>query len=77
MRRLTNDYMANTLTISRNLIQKNISALRLKGYLQVGAKLNKTYARPALSYVLSELGINSFSKQYALFSILMMDYQNH
>ena len=64
MRRLTNDYMANTLTISRNLIQKNISVLRLKGYLQAGAKLNKTYARPALSYVLSELvsGVNYFDR---------------
>ena len=63
--------IAKTLSISRNAVQQHISALELEGYLQAG-ELNKTAGRPVRSYVLTEAGINSFPKQYAWFSKLML-----
>jgi DeoR family transcriptional regulator, suf operon transcriptional repressor len=65
------DEMAKTLHISRNAVQQHISALELEGYLQAG-ELNKTAGRPVRRYVLTEAGINSFPKQYAWFSKLML-----
>jgi DeoR family transcriptional regulator, suf operon transcriptional repressor len=65
------DELAKTLGISRNAVQQHISALDLDGYLQAG-ELNKTAGRPVRRYVLTEAGINSFPKQYAWFSKLML-----
>jgi predicted ArsR family transcriptional regulator len=65
------DEMAKSLSISRNAVQQHIAVLELEGYLQVG-ELNKTAGRPVRSYVLTEAGINSFPKQYAWFSTLML-----
>ncbi|SJM94610.1 helix-turn-helix transcriptional regulator [Crenothrix polyspora] len=65
------DDMAKALTISRNAVQQHISVLELEGYLQAG-ELNKTAGRPVRRYVLTEAGINSFPKQYAWFSMLML-----
>jgi DeoR family transcriptional regulator, suf operon transcriptional repressor len=65
------DKMAKALGISRNAVQQHISVLELEGYLQVG-ELNKTAGRPVRRYVLTEAGINSFPKQYAWFSKLML-----
>jgi DeoR family transcriptional regulator, suf operon transcriptional repressor len=65
------DEIAKTLTISRNAVQQHISVLELEGYLQAG-DLNKTAGRPVRRYVLTEAGINSFPKQYAWFSKLML-----
>jgi DeoR family transcriptional regulator, suf operon transcriptional repressor len=65
------DEIAKTLNISRNAVQQHISALELEGYLQAG-ELNKTAGRPVRRYVLTEAGINSFPKQYAWFSKLML-----
>ncbi|MEQ1739489.1 MAG: HTH domain-containing protein [Methyloglobulus sp.] len=65
------DEMAKALHISRNAVQQHISVLELEGYLQAG-ELNKTAGRPVRRYVLTEAGINSFPKQYAWFSKLML-----
>jgi DeoR family transcriptional regulator, suf operon transcriptional repressor len=65
------DEIAKRLNISRNAVQQHISVLELEGYLQAG-KLNKTAGRPVRCYVLTEAGINSFPKQYAWFSTLML-----
>jgi len=68
---LSIDEIAGVLNISRNAVQQHIAALELDGYLKMGV-LNKTLGRPVRSYVLTEQGINSFPKQYAWFSELMM-----
>jgi DeoR family suf operon transcriptional repressor len=65
------DELAKSLHISRNAVQQHISVLELEGYLQAGA-LHKTGGRPVRRYVLTEAGINSFPKQYAWFSQLML-----
>jgi DeoR family transcriptional regulator, suf operon transcriptional repressor len=65
------DEIAKTLNISRNAVQQHISVLELEGYVQVGDH-NKTAGRPMRLYVLTEAGINSFPKQYAWFSTLML-----
>ncbi len=65
------DEIAKALNISRNAVQQHISVLELEGYLQAG-ELNKTAGRPVRRYILTEAGINSFPKQYAWFSKLML-----
>ena len=65
------DEIARALNISRNAVQQHIAVLELEGYLQVG-ELSKTAGRPVRSYILTEAGINSFPKQYAWFSTLML-----
>ncbi len=65
------DEIAKVFTISRNAVQQHISVLELEGYLKAG-ELNKTAGRPVRSYILTEAGINSFPKQYAWFSKLML-----
>jgi DeoR family transcriptional regulator, suf operon transcriptional repressor len=68
---LSIDEVAGLLKISRNAVQQHMTALELDGYLKMGV-LNKTMGRPVRSYVLTEKGINSFPKQYAWFSELML-----
>jgi len=65
------DEIARQLAISRNAVQQHIVTLEADGYLQMG-ELNKTAGRPVRRYVLTEAGINSFPKQYAWFSELML-----
>lgn len=65
------DEIAKALGISRNAVQQHITVLESEGYLQAG-DLNKTAGRPVRRYVLTEAGINSFPKQYAWFSTLML-----
>ncbi len=65
------DDIAKALNISRNAVQQHISVLEVEGYLQAG-ELNKTAGRPVRRYILTEAGINSFPKQYAWFSKLML-----
>jgi predicted ArsR family transcriptional regulator len=65
------DEIARQLNISRNAVQQHIVTLEADGYLQMG-ELNKTAGRPVRRYVLTEAGINSFPKQYAWFSELML-----
>ena len=73
---LSIDEIATELAISRNAVQQHFSVLEKNGYIQAGA-LNKTVGRPVRSYVLTEAGINSFPKQYAWFSeLILTDLKN-
>lgn len=70
------DEIAAALEISRNAVQQHFAALERDGYIQAGV-LNKTAGRPVRSYVLTEAGINSFPKQYAWFSeLILSDLKN-
>jgi predicted ArsR family transcriptional regulator len=65
------DDIAKRLAISRNAVQQHMSSLALEGLICVDA-VNKTLGRPVRRYVLTTAGINSFPKQYAWFSELML-----
>jgi DeoR family transcriptional regulator, suf operon transcriptional repressor len=65
------DEIAKALDISRNAVQQHIAVLEREGYLHIGV-LSKTGGRPLRRYMLTEAGINSFPKQYAWFSKLML-----
>jgi predicted ArsR family transcriptional regulator len=68
---LSIDEMATALAISRNAVQQHFTALERDGYLQIGG-FHKTAGRPVRAYILTEAGINSFPKQYAWFSELLV-----
>ena len=68
---LSIDEIAAALNISRNAVQQHFVALERDGYIQASV-LNKTAGRPVRSYVLTAAGINSFPKQYAWFSELIL-----
>ena len=73
---LSIDEIATALNISRNAVQQHFVALERDGYIQTGV-LNKTAGRPVRSFVLTEAGINSFPKQYAWFSeLILSDLKN-
>ena len=73
---LSIDEIANALNISRNAVQQHFTVLEKDGYIQTGV-LNKTAGRPVRSYVLTEAGINSFPKQYAWLSdLILTDLKN-
>ena len=73
---LSIDEIATALNISRNAVQQHFAVLERDGYIQSGV-LNKTAGRPVRSYVLTEAGINSFPKQYAWFSdLILTDIKN-
>lgn len=65
------DEIAGKLSISRNAVQQHIDKLERDGYVKTGM-LNKTAGRPVRVFVLTEAGINSFQKQYAWFSELLL-----
>jgi DeoR family transcriptional regulator, suf operon transcriptional repressor len=65
------DEISKSLEISRNAVQQHISNMESEGYVHV-SELTKTAGRPVRRYVLTEAGINSFPKQYAWFSKLML-----
>ena len=70
------DELASLLAISRNAVQQHLTVLEKDGYIKIG-ELNKTAGRPVRSFVLTEQGINSFPKQYAWFSeLILMDLKN-
>ncbi|EIC28209.1 MULTISPECIES: helix-turn-helix transcriptional regulator [Methylomicrobium] len=68
---LSIDELAAQLSISRNAVQQHIDKLERDGYVKTGM-LNKTAGRPVRVFVLTEAGINSFQKQYAWFSELLL-----
>lgn len=68
---LSIDEIATALNISRSAVQQHFAVLERDGYIQTGV-LNKTAGRPVRSFVLTEAGINSFPKQYAWFSELIL-----
>jgi DeoR family transcriptional regulator, suf operon transcriptional repressor len=73
---LSIDEISTALTISRSAVQQHFNVLERDGYIQTGV-LNKTAGRPVRSFVLTEAGINSFSKQYAWFSeLILTDLKN-
>lgn len=63
--------LAVALNISRNAIRQHLSSLQRDGYVKNGEML-KTKGRPVQNYVLTESGINSFPKQYAWFTGLLL-----
>lgn len=65
------DEIAAALGISRNAVQQHLNKLERDGYVELGS-LNKTAGRPVRSFVLTEAGFNSFPKQYAWFSELVL-----
>ena len=70
------DEIVAALNISRNAVQQHFAVLERDGYIQAG-ELNKTAGRPVRSFVLTEAGINSFPKQYAWFSeLILTDLRN-
>jgi DeoR family suf operon transcriptional repressor len=73
---LSIDEVATALNISRNAVQQHFAVLERDGYIQAGV-LNKTAGRPVRSFVLTKAGINSFPKQYAWFSeLILADMKN-
>ena len=73
---LSIDVVATALSISRNAVQQHFAVLERDGYIQAGV-LNKTAGRPVRSFVLTKAGINSFPKQYAWFSeLILADMKN-
>lgn len=68
---LSIDEIATALDISRNAVQQHFTVLEKDGYIHAGV-VNKTAGRPVRSFVLTEAGINSFPKQYAWFSELIL-----
>jgi DeoR family transcriptional regulator, suf operon transcriptional repressor len=73
---LSIDEVAGNLAISRNAVQQHIDKLVRDGYVKTGM-LNKTAGRPVRVFVLTEAGMNSFPKQYAWFSELILANLNH
>jgi DeoR family suf operon transcriptional repressor len=65
------DEIAAALGISRNAVQQHLNKLERDGYVEFGS-LYKTAGRPLRTFVLTEAGLNSFPKQYAWFSELIL-----
>jgi DeoR family transcriptional regulator, suf operon transcriptional repressor len=73
---LSIDEIATALNISRNAVQQHFTVLERNDYVQTGV-FKKTAGRPMRSFVLTEAGINSFPKQYAWFSeLILADLKN-
>lgn len=68
---LSIDEIATALGISRNAVQQHFATLQGNGYIQT-AGFHKTPGRPVRRFILTEAGINSFPKQYAWFSELII-----
>lgn len=68
---LSIDEISAALNISRNAVQQHLTVLERDHYVEIGV-LNKTAGRPVRSFVLTKSGINSFPKQYAWFSDLIL-----
>ncbi len=65
------DEIAEQQEISRNAVKQHMTALE-KNLLIKTAHLKITKGRPARNYVLTEQGINHFSKQYSWFCNLVL-----
>lgn len=73
---LSIDEIAKSLNISRNAVQQHFAVLERDGFIRTGV-LNQTAGRPVRSFILTEAGINSFPKQYAWFSeLIITDLKN-
>ena len=73
---LCTDEIAQSLDISRSAAQQHLASIEKGGYIQIG-ELKKSAGRPIRTFVLTELGINFFPKQYAWFSeLILSDLKN-
>jgi len=73
---LSIDEIASTFSISRNAVQQHLSSLEKEGYITMG-ELKKTAGRPVRTFILTEIGLNFFPKQYAWFSeLILSDLKN-
>jgi len=68
---LSIDVMAGKLDISRNAVKQHLTVLEKDLLIQAG-KFNLTKGRPSRSYVLTDLGVNKFTKQYSWFCNLLI-----
>lgn len=68
---LSIDEIADALAISRTAVLQHFSAIENEGYIKKDT-LNKTAGRPVTIYVITDKGINTFPKQYAWFSELIL-----
>ncbi len=68
---LSIDVMAGKLEISRNAVKQHLTVLEKDLLIQAG-KFNLTKGRPSRSYVLTDLGVNQFTKQYSWFCNLLI-----
>lgn len=73
---LSIDAMAEKLAISRNAVKQHLVGLEHQGLL-TATQLNSTGGRPARNYVLTEKGINRFTKQYSWFCNLVLEEMKH
>lgn len=69
---LSIDEMANTLQVTRTAIQQQFVALERDGLIKK-KQTNRTAGRPVNIYELTDSGINSFPKQYAWFSEIVLN----
>lgn len=69
---LSIDAMAEKLDISRTAVKQHIVTLENQSLVRA-AHLNSTGGRPARNYVLTEEGINYFTKQYSWFCNLVLE----
>lgn len=69
---LSIDEIADQQAISRNAVKQHMVTLENKQLIKP-AHLNSTKGRPARCYVLTEQGINHFSKQYSWFCNLVLE----
>jgi len=65
------DVIAEQLDISRNAVKQHLVVLEKDQLIKVGG-LNLTKGRPARRYVLTEQGVNQFTKQYSWFCNLLI-----
>jgi len=68
---LSIDSIAGKLEISRNAVKQHMVVLEKDQLIKAG-KFNLTKGRPSRSYVLTDIGINQFTKQYSWFCNLLI-----
>ncbi len=68
---LSIDQIAESFGISRNAVKQHMSVLE-KDQLIAAAHWNATKGRPVRQYILTDQGINHFSKQYSWFCNLVL-----
>ncbi len=73
---LSIEEMADKLAISRNAVNQHLAGLENQSLIRA-SQLNRTGGRPARNYVLTEKGINRFTKQYSWFCNLLLEELKH
>lgn len=68
---ITVDKFVDHFGISRTAVNQHLTALDRDGYVKVGWQ-QKTGGRPRNVYVLTDVGVNLFPKQYSWFSNLLL-----